>query len=181
MTDSDPENTADSQPPEHNPYAGPETTAREFAQAPRRKRKKFRLADRGTRLGAVVIEGLLVAVCYVPLFATLAVSETFEFTVFVGLSLLLLSVYGLLTLYFVATRAQTLGKLMLGISIATPDGERAGFARIFLLRGLVAGLPVAVPYLGSLYGLVDILFIFGQERRCLHDLIAGTIVIEARG
>ncbi len=27
--------------------------------------------------------------------------------------------------------------------------------------------------------IVDILFIFGSERRCVHDLIAGTKVVEA--
>jgi len=34
-----------------------------------------------------------------------------------------------------------------------------------------------VPQVGGLIGLVDILFIFGKERRCLHDLLAGTRVV----
>jgi len=44
-----------------------------------------------------------------------------------------------------------------------------------LLRSWVNGLiGLVVPF----YGLVDILFIFGSERRCLHDLIAGTVVVK---
>jgi uncharacterized RDD family membrane protein YckC len=42
-----------------------------------------------------------------------------------------------------------------------------------LLRGVVNGLLSIIP----LYGLVDALFIFREDKRCLHDLIAGTIVV----
>ncbi|MEA2700447.1 MAG: hypothetical protein QOI66_4718, partial [Myxococcales bacterium] len=46
-----------------------------------------------------------------------------------------------------------------------------------LLRGVVNGIISAIPYLGGLYALVDALFIFRDDRRCIHDLIAGTRVI----
>jgi hypothetical protein len=36
-----------------------------------------------------------------------------------------------------------------------------------------------VPFLGGLVALVDVLFIFGPSKRCLHDLVAGTKVVEA--
>jgi uncharacterized RDD family membrane protein YckC len=29
-----------------------------------------------------------------------------------------------------------------------------------------------------LYGLIDVLLIFGSERRCIHDYLAGTKVVE---
>ena len=35
----------------------------------------------------------------------------------------------------------------------------------------------AVPYLGMIFHLVDSLFIFREDRRCLHDRIAGTRVV----
>jgi uncharacterized RDD family membrane protein YckC len=35
-----------------------------------------------------------------------------------------------------------------------------------------------IPVVGRLINLVDPLLIFGKERRCLHDLIADTIVVD---
>jgi uncharacterized RDD family membrane protein YckC len=58
------------------------------------------------------------------------------------------------------------------------DGEQASLARIVFLR-------VVINYLAGLvllllpYFLVDGLFIFGESRRCVHDFIAGTVVVKA--
>jgi uncharacterized RDD family membrane protein YckC len=68
---------------------------------------------------------------------------------------------------------------MLGIKIVRNDGSRAGLGRIFWLRMFVPGLVGAIPLVGGLFGLIDPLFIFGEEKRCLHDLIADTIVVTA--
>ena len=53
-------------------------------------------------------------------------------------------------------------------------GKNGGFVTNVLLRAIVNGIIGIIPF----YGLVDILFIFGEERRCIHDLIAGTRVVE---
>ena len=53
-------------------------------------------------------------------------------------------------------------------------GENGGFVPNVLLRFIVNGLLWIIP----LYGLVDILFIFRGDRRCIHDMIAGTQVVE---
>jgi hypothetical protein len=37
-----------------------------------------------------------------------------------------------------------------------------------------------IPVIGSFLGLLDVLFIFRQDRRCLHDMIAGTEVISLK-
>jgi uncharacterized RDD family membrane protein YckC len=71
---------------------------------------------------------------------------------------------------------QTVGKKVLGIRIVKMDtGENGGFVPNVLLRLIVNGLIGVIP----LYGLVDILFIFRSVRRCIHDLIAGTQVVDA--
>jgi hypothetical protein len=34
-----------------------------------------------------------------------------------------------------------------------------------------------IPYVGWIFSLADPLFIFGESRRCLHDMLADTIVV----
>jgi hypothetical protein len=36
-----------------------------------------------------------------------------------------------------------------------------------------------IPFVGKAVNLIDPLLIFGKEKRCLHDLIADTIVVDA--
>ena len=55
------------------------------------------------------------------------------------------------------------------------DGSPASLGRLIWLRNVVNGLISIIP----LYGLVDMLFIFGESRQCLHDKIADTIVVKA--
>ena len=73
------------------------------------------------------------------------------------------------------SRGQTVGKKMVNIQIVrSKDGKNGGFVNNILLRTLVNGLIALIP----LYFLVDILFIFSDTKRCLHDRIARTIVVK---
>ena len=47
--------------------------------------------------------------------------------------------------------------------------------RLFWLRNVVNGALAIIP----LYGLIDVLFIFAEQRQCLHDKLADTIVVKA--
>lgn len=81
---------------------------------------------------------------------------------------------------FLAYRAQTIGKMLLGLRIMDVEtGGRAGFARLVFLRMLVTSLLSALAGVGWIFALVDALFIFREDRRCLHDFIAGTRVVRA--
>lgn len=82
-----------------------------------------------------------------------------------------------------AWRGQNIGKLLTGIRVVRAGtGGPAGFVRGALLRFL---LPVAFILLlhgttlvfGMAFLLLDYCFIFREDRRCLHDLIAGTTVV----
>ena len=91
----------------------------------------------------------------------------------------LLLVLMIANLYFLATRGQTLGKMVCKIKIVDLAGQNPGFVKAFLLRSVVPGIIGAVPILGPFFSLADPLFIFREDRRCLHDLIAGTNVVKA--
>ena len=87
-------------------------------------------------------------------------------------------VFTLLNGYLLATRGQTIGKVLLRIRIARPSGEAVSVTRLALRygAGFVAGLFMAVLWV---YSLIDCLMIFRKSRRCLHDVIADTIVVKA--
>jgi uncharacterized RDD family membrane protein YckC len=94
--------------------------------------------------------------------------------------LLFLALHGAL----LARRGQTLGKVLLGIRIALPNGQPAPLGQLIGLRYAVPALLNIVPAVGLSFTLIDSLFIFRASRRCLHDSIAGTVVLNggrARG
>ena len=94
------------------------------------------------------------------------------------ITLVALVIWCVITGWLVAGNGQSIGKRLVGIKIVRTDGSRASFARIFLLRNVVNGLPNLLPYLGLLYQLIiDPIFIFQESHRCLHDMIADTIVV----
>ena len=94
----------------------------------------------------------------------------------------------------IARSGQSLGKKAVGTLIVTMDGRTAGFERGVLLRSVpllalslmtaaLASFDVNETYLTTVnYGvfalsLLDPLFIFRSDVRCLHDHIAGTSVV----
>ena len=74
----------------------------------------------------------------------------------------------------------TIGKRVLGLRIRRLDGRPADFGSAVIMRWLVPYLVTAVPLVGVAFQLVDALFIFRDDRRCLHDLVAGTRVEDVR-
>jgi uncharacterized RDD family membrane protein YckC len=152
-------------------------------------------AERGTRLLAASIDELiLLALCLPMVFgavtALLPLASTDPTSIGTpevlhallqgpGLKLSLAGFVGwsAVTAWLVTNNGQSIGKRAVGIKVVRTDGSRASFIRIFLLRNVVNSLPALFPAVGLLYQLVDPLFIFQQSRRCLHDLIADTIVV----
>jgi uncharacterized RDD family membrane protein YckC len=88
-------------------------------------------------------------------------------------------VFLILNGYLLLRRGQTIGKLAMSTKIAGMDGNLPNFTKIYVLRYFVIGILRQVPLIGGLITLVDALVIFGKDRRCLHDYIAGTQVIGA--
>ena len=90
-----------------------------------------------------------------------------------------LLIWGGVTAYLVHKNGQTLGKKILGIKVVRTDGSRASLGRIFWLRNVIMVLLSMIPIAGMILSLVDSLLIFRESRQCLHDQIAGTIVVKA--
>ena len=164
-----------------NPYAMPMAEVADEL-APERE-----LADRGLRLAAVLLDGLFAGVAMVPLFIGLFAGIGPDGKMQMGVGSTIAFALGvLLFLGIVAwncvllSRAgQTIAKKMLGIRVVRRDGSHCGLARIFFARYLPVTLLGAIPFIGSLVSLVDALLIFRDDRRCLHDEIADTIVVKA--
>jgi uncharacterized RDD family membrane protein YckC len=163
------------QPPQDNPYAAPE--ARIVDQPPE---GELVLAERGTRLGAALLDGLIVGLLYLPAVMVIAFAKENQTLVYVAVAFLVVAVLGVIAYNCVLLHrnGQTIAKKILGIKVVRRDGSRAGLGRIFALRFLPVSLLGAIPFVGSLVSLADALMIFGEERRCLHDHFADTIVIK---
>ena len=132
------------------------------------------LASRLERFKAAVIDSLLIYVPTVILVSVFPKKEDIPGFAYAALGLYLL---GLLLVQggFLVARGQTIGKKLVNIQIVrSKDGQNGGFVNNVLLRTVVNGLITLIP----LYLLVDILFIFSDTKRCLHDRIAGTIVVK---
>lgn len=142
------------------------------------------LASRSSRLGAAIIDAIVVmALMWLVSMTTpwnpWAHSEgdfwwSFQTGDALGGFVALIFAQG----YLLATRAQTVGKLALGLRIVRADGSPASFGRLLGLRDGFGSLVNIVPALGLIYYFVDVLMIFHSSRRCLHDRIADTIVIK---
>ena len=175
---------ASSAPGSYNPYAAPQANVLPAYAG------TDPLAPLGKRLGAAFIDGLLALVLMGVPYGFLIVelngfennpNPEFSSTAMTATIALIIGFLILLVINIVmlTTRGQTPGKLALGIRIVThPDGQKPGFVKACLLRAFVNGIIGAVPCLGPIYSLVDICFIFREDHRCIHDLIAGTHVVE---
>lgn len=74
-------------------------------------------------------------------------------------------------------KGQTLGKMLMKIRIIRMDQQKGGAWRFLGLRFMINQLIIAIPIAGNFYVLIDALFIFREDHRCIHDLIASTRVV----
>jgi uncharacterized RDD family membrane protein YckC len=82
--------------------------------------------------------------------------------------------------YLVSTTGRSLGKRWCRIKILRVDGREVDFVSGVVMRSWLPFLVACIPAVGSVFGLVDLCFIFGPDRRCVHDRMAGTKVVAAR-
>lgn len=143
------------------------------------------LAGRGQRLGAVIVDGLIGMAAAIPWFMLTGVwdyvrqGQTPPVGLTIGGAVYGFVVFALIHGYFLKKNGQTLGKKLLRVRIADLQGGIPPLPVLLGKRYLPVQLVGTVPILGPILTIVDALFIFREDHRCVHDHIAGTRVVAA--
>ena len=143
------------------------------------------LATRSSRFWAYLLDNLFLLFWYVPFWIvyreTITQDGGLTVTQIIEIQSAYIVGYLILNTYFLITNGQTIAKKILKIKIVRKNGAKISFGRILFLRLVPCWffymLPVEILY--GLFTLVDSLMIFGDQKRCLHDHIADSIVIKA--
>lgn len=164
-----------------NPYAPPQAAVEDVVDPA----VGIQLADRGTRLGAALLDGLIFGfMVYLPFGASFALglSGTNSGPISSGGSWIAMGIGGIglaawlyFTVKFLGENGQSIGKKACNIKILRTDGSEVSISRVIIGRNIINTILGIIP----LYGFIDPLFIFGNARRCVHDYIADTIVVKA--
>lgn len=168
---------------DNNPYQSPQTAVADVSTGDD-------LAGRGERLGAAIIDtiimiAVILPVMYVGGYFTQVLEAAATGNQVSMASQLMWAVIGFavfvaVQFYPLNASAQTWGKRALGVRIANLDGSQPGIGQLLGKRYLPVQAVAAVPIVGNVLAVINVLFIFREDRRCVHDLIAGTRVVKAR-
>ena len=173
-----------------NPYAAP-IAASELPTTPGDVPVE-ELAGRGTRFVAAFVDGLLASIIILPVqystgYFQRAQSGTLGVAESIAMPLLSVVILAVLHGYLLTSRGQSIGKLLMKIQIVDYNsGKLLPFVRVFVIRYLwlmpLSLIAAAIP--GTVDDMlvvplvyIDILMIFRADRRCLHDLLAGSKVV----
>lgn len=152
-----------------------------------------RLATRGERFAGALIDAVFQAALAVPLYFIIYFAAGWETLAGAGddagnatfasrLLLVVLSVLLFLLIhgYLLASRGQTVGKLLIKTRIVDRESEQlVPFGSLIAKRYAWLWACWLIPfYVGEVVFLVDVLLIFRASRACLHDDVAHTKVIK---
>ena len=163
-----------------NPYAPPRARVHDVAA----QGAALVLAERSSRLGAAIVDSLIfMAMVYLPMGIGAAIGTAVAgrdnaagpVLLVVGLTLAGFIVWAWLTLRQMSATGQSLAKKRFNIKVVLSDGSPASMGTLIWKRNVLTWVLSIVP----LYSFIEVLFIFGEKRQCLHDRMANTIVVEA--
>jgi uncharacterized RDD family membrane protein YckC len=164
---------------EDNLYAAPEAPLDEVAT-----KSGLVLATRGARFGAGFIDGLIYLAVFIPAMAFIGFGKftdpQWSESLSTKLLFLAFAIPGYaLNWYFVQQSGQTIGKKVAKIRMVRTDGSPLDANRWLFIRILPVYLGSQLPFVGPWLSIINALFVFRKDRRCLHDHIADTMVVEA--
>ena len=144
------------------------------------------LASRWKRLGGTILDGLISSVIIFPIvmmsgiFQQIRQGQEMSTGQSISFALFGFVVFLLINGYLLAKQGQTVGKKIVGTRIVSADdGEILPVGKVIGLRYLPIFVIGQLPIIGSFFSLLDALFIFRGDKRCIHDLIAGSKVVDA--
>lgn len=149
------------------------------------------LASRWKRLGGVLIDALIIMAIMVPIglatgvWQQLASGQQMTIGQLAVQNVVGLVVFLLLNGYLLFKKGQTIGKVVVKTRIVDLSDNVPSIGKLIVLRYLILSLAFQILILVGFVALADAvpfadaLFIFGKKRRCIHDYIAGTRVINA--
>lgn len=171
-----------------NPYQTPKT----FEPLPETRTYPGQLASRWKRFAGNLIDGFLVAIAVLPFYVGLILayssidpqyldrpetimSTVIETAVFLVLfAALFIAING----YLLANRGQTVGKLLLKMKIVSDDGRLVPLSSLLLKRYVWVWVMQMLPFVGSIGNIINAIAIFRENKKCIHDDIAKTKVID---
>jgi uncharacterized RDD family membrane protein YckC len=169
-----------------NPYAAPQSSV-----VPPLPQENLPLASRWARLGGNILDGLILgAINVVLMFASGAWGRIAQAQREHGIFAIVAESYlwaALGIVLFIAINwkflgnGQSIGKLAVSAQIRLMDGAIPSRQHILVRRYLPMWLAgwIPLPYAVLAVSLIDALFIFRENKRTLHDEIAGTKVVVA--
>jgi uncharacterized RDD family membrane protein YckC len=143
------------------------------------------LAPRVDRLLAVIVDAVVLLPILIPLgiltgqFSAAFHRQAIPSSVYLENALAGWGWFFLVNTYLLKKHGQTVGKRFLCIRISDYRTEAVPPFWRLLVRFAVPPVAGLLGPLGRLFSLVDVLFIFRRDRRCIHDWIAGTRVLKS--
>ncbi|TWU33298.1 RDD family protein [Novipirellula artificiosorum] len=168
-----------------NPFAAPSETST-LSTDPS---LSYELATRGERFAGALIDGLLMLPLVfgggmalgVAMIAAGINPESLQFNLIATVvgGFLGAVVFLVINGYLLATKGQTVGKLIIKTQIVSESTNTIlPFGQLVMLRYLPFWVAGSLPILSRFVPLIDALAIFRASRKCIHDDIAGTKVIK---
>lgn len=141
------------------------------------------LASRWARFGAYFIDSIILILPYVAIYS---LTDYWEEALNEGISIAEQSLYFLMGFaqyllvngYLLHSRGQTVGKWVLGIKIVSANSNNIlPLWKVFFVRYVPFSIVAMLPFVGLFLAIINDLFIFRKDKRCIHDHLAGSKVI----
>jgi uncharacterized RDD family membrane protein YckC len=138
-------------------------------------------ASRYGRFIAAMLDGMIMLLIMLPFVKKMNLLENPEaLSTRVALFLMGFVTMVIINGYLLSSYGQTVGKWLVGIKIVSIDERPLTLSRIMFIRYLPFQMISQLPVVGLAAALLNVMFIFKPDRRCLHDHIAGTVVVSKK-